>query len=83
MSMTLAELGAEVARVRKERRLSQTDLAHAAAVSRQSISLLERGALSDLGVQKVMRVLDALDLELVVRPVGHPVTLDDLRPRSG
>jgi transcriptional regulator with XRE-family HTH domain len=83
MSMTLAELGAEVARVRKERRLSQTDLALAAAVSRQSISLLERGALSDLGVQKVMRVLDALDLELVVRPVGHPVTLDDLRPRSG
>jgi hypothetical protein len=30
-----------------------------------------------------MRVLDALDLELVVRPVGHPVTLDDLRPKSG
>jgi transcriptional regulator with XRE-family HTH domain len=81
--MTLAELGAEVARVRKERRLSQTDLALAAAVSRQSISLLERGAVSDLGVQKVMRVLDALDLELVVRPVGHPVTLDDLRPKSG
>ena len=81
--MTLTELGAEVARVRKERRLSQTDLARAAAVSRQSISLLERGAVSDLGVQKVMRVLDALDLELVVRPVGHPVTLDDLRPKSG
>jgi transcriptional regulator with XRE-family HTH domain len=81
--MTLAELGAEVARVRKERRLSQTDLALASAVSRQSISLLERGAVSDLGVQKVMRVLDALDLELVVRPVGHPVTLDDLRPKSG
>jgi transcriptional regulator with XRE-family HTH domain len=83
MSMTLAELCSEVARVRKERRLSQTDLARAAAVSRQSISLLERGTLSDLGVQKVMRVLDALDLELVVRPVGHPVTLDDLRPKSG
>ena len=81
--MTLAELGSEVARVRKERRLSQTDLARAAAVSRQSISLLERGTLSDLGVQKVMRVLEALDLELVVRPVGHPVTLDDLRPKSG
>lgn len=81
--MTLAELGSEVARVRKERRFSQTDLARAAAVSRQSISLLERGTLSDLGVQKVMRVLDALDLELVVRPAGHPVTLDDLRPRAG
>jgi transcriptional regulator with XRE-family HTH domain len=83
MSMTLAELGAEVARVRREIRLSQTDLARAAGVSRQSVSLLERGAITDLGVQKVMRVLDALDLELVVRPAGHPVTLDDLRPRSG
>jgi hypothetical protein len=29
-----------------------------------------------------MRILEVLDLELVLRPTGHPVTLDDLAPRS-
>jgi transcriptional regulator with XRE-family HTH domain len=81
--MTPTELGAEVARVRKEKRLSQTDLARASGLSRQSISLLERGTGADLGMQKLIRVLDALGLEIVVRPAGHPVTLDDLRPKSG
>jgi hypothetical protein len=31
-------------------------------------------------VQKLVRVFEVLGLELLVRPVGHPVTLDDLRP---
>jgi len=80
--MTLTELGGEVARARKEKRLSQTDLARAAGLSRQSISSLERGAISDLGAQKLIRVLEVLDLELLVRPLGHPITLDDLRPKA-
>jgi hypothetical protein len=28
----------------------------------------------------VLRLLEALDLTLVVRPLNHLVTLDDLRP---
>jgi len=80
--MNLTELGGEVARARKEKRLSQTDLARAAGLSRQSISSLERGAISDLGAQKLIRVLEVLDLELLVRPLGHPITLDDLRPKA-
>lgn len=78
--MNLSELGAEVARARKEKRLSQTDLGRAAGLARQTISALERGAIPDLGVQKLVRLLEVLDLELLVRPAGHPVTLDDLRP---
>jgi transcriptional regulator with XRE-family HTH domain len=80
--MTLTDFGAEVARARKGKRLSQTDLGRAAGLARQTISALERGAISDLGVQKLVRVLEVLDLELLVRPAGHPVTLDDLRPKS-
>ncbi len=80
--MTLAELGAELARARKERGLSQTALGRAAGIARQTISALERGAIPELGVQKLVRVFEVLDLELVVRPVGHPVTLDDLKPKS-
>jgi transcriptional regulator with XRE-family HTH domain len=79
--MNLAELGAEVARARKGKGLSQTDLGRAAGLARQTISALERGAIAELGVQKLVRLLEVLDLELLVRPAGHPVTLDDLKPK--
>jgi transcriptional regulator with XRE-family HTH domain len=80
--MTLTEIGTEIARARKAAGLTQTDLAHATGLSRQTISALERGAVPDLGVRKLLRVLEALDLDVVVRQAGHPVTLDDLAPAS-
>ena len=79
--MDVAELGRQVAHVRRQRKLSQTELATAVGLSRQTISSLERGDISDLGLRKVLRLLEALDLTLVVRPVGHLITLDDLRPQ--
>ena len=77
--MDVAELGRQVALVRRQRKLSQTELATAVGLSRQTISSLERGDISDLGLRKVLRLLEALDLTLVVRPVGHLITLDDLK----
>lgn len=74
-------MGVEIARERKRRGVSQTTLGRAAGLSRQTISALERGTIPDLGVRKLRRVLEALDLELIVRPGGHPVTLDDLKAR--
>jgi transcriptional regulator with XRE-family HTH domain len=78
--MDLAELGRQVAHSRRQRKLSQSELAAAVGLSRQTISSLERGDITDLGIRKVLRLLDALDLTLVVRPLNHLVTLDDLRP---
>ena len=80
--MTIGDVGTAVARARKARGLSQTTLARASGLSRQTISALERGAIPDLGVKKLMRVLEVLDLDFVVRQAGHPVTLDDLMPKS-
>jgi transcriptional regulator with XRE-family HTH domain len=79
--MDVTELGRQVALVRRRQQLSQTELGAAVGLSRQTISALERGDISDLGVRKVLRLLEALDLTLVVRPIGHPITLDDLRPQ--
>jgi transcriptional regulator with XRE-family HTH domain len=76
----LEELGRQVSRVRRERQLSQGELARACGLSRQTISALERGELTDLGVRKLERLLEALELELAIRPRHHPVTLDDLAP---
>lgn len=80
--MTLPDIGTEVARARKASGLSQTELARASGLSRQTISALERGAIRDLGVSKLTRLLEVLDLDIVVRQAGHPVTLDDLMPKA-
>lgn len=75
--MDLKELGNQMAKARRELGLSQTELAAASGLSRQTVSSLERGDIGDLGLRKVLRLLDALDLTLVVRRQGHRLTLDD------
>ncbi len=78
--MDIRELGAQVAQARRSRGLTQSELATAAGLSRQTVSSLERGDLGDLGLRKVLRLLDALELTLVVRREGHRLNLDDFQP---
>jgi transcriptional regulator with XRE-family HTH domain len=76
----LEELGRQISRVRRDRQLSQDELARACGLSRQTISALERGELTDLGLRKLQRLLETLELELALRPRHHPINLDDLAP---
>lgn len=78
--MDIRELGAQVAQARRSRGLTQSELATAAGLSRHTVSSLERGDLGDLGLRKVLRLLDALELTLVVRREGHRLNLDDFQP---
>jgi len=48
-------------------------------MSRTTISQIESGTVQEIGVRKLIRVLEYLDLELRVRPAGVPPTLDELR----
>jgi transcriptional regulator with XRE-family HTH domain len=75
----LTRLGQAVRGVRRRRHLTQSTLARETGVSRSTISLLETGALQDLGIQKVLRVLEYLGLEIAVRPAGELPTLEDLQ----
>ena len=77
--MELTELGRQIALARGERGLTQAALAIACGLSRQTVCGLERGDLGDLGIRKLGRLLEVLDLTLVLRPRAHLVTLDDLR----
>jgi len=74
----LAQLGAEIRTARKARRLTQAQLADSVGLSRQTLTALEQGTVKDLGIRKILRILEHLNLSLVVRPADHPVTLDDL-----
>ena len=73
----IQDLGREVAKLRRQQRLSQTDVAAMAGVSRAMISDLETGQLHDPGVRKVLRILKVLGQGIRITPLSPP-TLDDL-----
>lgn len=76
--MTLSDIGRAVKEARQRAALTQSQLAQASGLSRLTIVHLENGALSDLGVRKLERVLAVLDLEITLRHASPLPTLDDL-----
>jgi transcriptional regulator with XRE-family HTH domain len=75
----LTDIGKEIRTERKRRKITQRTMADALAMGRSTISLIESGTVPEIGVRKVIRVLEYLGLELRVRPAGAPPTLDELR----
>jgi len=75
----LCQIGEYIRRERKQRKMSQSALAKLLGMSRSTISQIETGTVQDIGVRKLIRILEVLDLELRVRPAGSPPTLDELR----
>lgn len=75
----LFNIGHEIRTARKLRGFSQQELAKGLGMSRTTISQIESGTVREIGVRKLMRILDSLGLELRVRPAGHPPTLEELQ----
>ena len=75
----LFDIGEEIRNERKRRRGSQEKMAKDLEMSRATISQIESGTVQEIGVRKLIRMLEYLDLELRVRPAGAPPTLDELR----
>lgn len=75
----LFTIGQELRNERKRRTISQEKMAKDLGMSRSTISQIESGTVQDIGVRKLIRMLEYLGLELRVRPAGMPPTLDELR----
>jgi len=77
--MDLIELGEHVKAARKSKGWSQTKLADAAGVSRARLEALENARLAEMGIKHLLRILNALDLDLRLTQFnrGRP-TLEDL-----
>lgn len=75
----LFDIGSQIRAERKRRKLSQAELAKLLGMSRSTISQIENGTVQDVGVRKLIRILEVLGLELRVRSAGAPPTLDELR----
>ena len=75
----LKRIGYQVREARKGHGLTQAALATELGISRTTLSLLESGVVQELGIRKVIRILDRLGLELTTRPAGAPPTLEEIR----
>jgi transcriptional regulator with XRE-family HTH domain len=77
--MDLIELGDNVKAARKSKGWSQTKLAQAAGISRARLEALENARLAEIGFKHLLRILNALDLDLRMTQFnrGRP-TLEDL-----
>ena len=77
--MRIQELGQEVRRARQAQGLTQAALARAVGLSRETLNLLESGLVRDLGIRKVLAVLDHLGLAITLQPTGRPRRPDLVR----
>ncbi len=75
----LFEMGEQIREARKKRHVSQAEVANALGMSRTTIGQIENGTVQEIGVRKLIRVLEFFNLELRVRSAGKPPTLDELR----
>lgn len=74
----LLEIGKQIRQARKSRKISQSELGKALCMSRTTIGQIENGTVQEIGVRKLIRLLEFLGMELRVRPAGKPPTLEEL-----
>jgi transcriptional regulator with XRE-family HTH domain len=79
----LFEIGEKIRAERKRRKTTQGRIAKDLGMSRATISQIESGSIQDVGVRKLIRILDYLGLEIRVRQAGSPPTLDELHEEKG
>jgi len=63
----IQELGGEIRKARQARGLTQAQLAREAGLSRETLNLLENGLVRDLGIRKILVVLNHLGLAVTLQ----------------
>ena len=77
--LDLISIGGQVGEQRRRLKLSQTELARKAGLSRATLDALENGRAGELGFSKVTKLLAALGLELTLQTASaQRPTLDEL-----
>jgi|APSaa5957512535_1039671.scaffolds.fasta_scaffold438302_2 transcriptional regulator with XRE-family HTH domain len=77
--MDFQALALEIRKLRKEQRISQSVMAQGVGISRATISALENGSLHDVGIKKIMVILDYLGCELSLREKSPWPTFEELK----
>ena len=77
--MDLSTIGSAIRAARKTQGRSQAVLAHSLGMSRATISAIENGSVSEIGVRKLMALCAALGLTVIVTQERKRPTLQELR----
>jgi transcriptional regulator with XRE-family HTH domain len=77
--MDFKEIGLAVTEIRREKKLSQQLIADGTGLSRATINALESGRAGDVGLRKVMKVLDYLGYQIQLKEKSKFPTLEELR----
>ncbi len=76
--MDYKELGDKISVLRKEKKISQQTLAKELGISRATISSLENGNSIDIGLRKVMQILDYFGYEFELKEKSSFPVFEDL-----
>ena len=74
---SLPDLGRAVARLRKERGLTQQQLAALSGMGQSTLARFETGGVGEFGSRKLLRLLEVLGHEMDFVPMSRSFTLDD------
>jgi transcriptional regulator with XRE-family HTH domain len=73
----LPDLGREVARLRKEKGLTQKQVGELTGMGQSTLARFETGQVAEFGSRKLLRLLEVLGHDLALVPVQGQFTLDD------
>lgn len=73
----LSELGRAVAVLRKQRNMTQRELAALSGLGTSTLARFETGGVAEFGARKLLRLLEVLGHEMAFTPGRASFTLDD------
>jgi len=74
---TLPELGQALARLRRERNMTQKELATLCGMGQSTLARFETGGVAEFGSRKLLRLLEVLGYGMAFVPMKREFTLDD------
>ena len=77
--MDFKEFGKTIAIMRKEKMVSQGQMAKDLNISRATISSLENARTVDIGIRKILQIIDYLGYELAFKEKSDFPTFEELR----
>ncbi|HIP19275.1 MAG TPA: XRE family transcriptional regulator [Sulfurovum sp.] len=77
--MDFKEFGKTIAIMRKEKKVSQGQMAQDLNISRATISALENARTADIGIRKILQIIDYLGYELDFKEKSAFPTFEELR----
>lgn len=77
--MDYSELGQQLAAFRPQQKITQQEMADHIGITRATINALENGRSGDVGVRKVLKILDYLGYQIVLKKKSAFPTLEELR----